>query len=126
MERIDTRIERVRVEIEGRQYALAEKTVGLAKELIETRRKLGSAPGYRLWMAELRLLLGRRAVKRLFPHGDKENIDRMQRIHGGVMRAFEHNAMCAEEERLLAALREICSAGDLPVISRADAQGREA
>lgn len=126
MERIDTRIDRVRVEIEGREYALAEKTVERAEALIEARRKLRSAPGYRLWLAELRILLGKRAVKRLFPHGDRENIDRMQRIHGGVMRAFEHNAVRTEEERLLAALREICRAGDLPSISREDAQGRGA
>ena len=77
-------------------------------------------------MAELRILLGRRAMKKLFTAGEKENLDRMQRIHDGVLRAFEHNAAQIEEERLLEALRELCRAGGLPVISREDAQGREA
>ena len=126
MKRIDTEIDRVRVEIEGRVYALAEKTIAVAEALRTVRRKYRDAPGYRLWKAELKVLLGKRAVKKLFADGDRENLDRMQRIHGGVLRAFEYNAVQAEEEKLLATLRELCRAGDVPLISREDAQGREA
>ena len=126
MMRIGTKVDRVRVEIEGRTYALAEKTIAVADALCAVRRKYRDAPGYRLWMAELRILLGKRAVKKLFTDGEKENLDRMQRIHDGVLRAFEHNAAQVEEDRLLAALRELCRVGDVPLISRSDAQGREA
>lgn len=123
--RIETKIERVRVEIEGRVYALAEKTIAVAEGLRRARKKYRDAPGYRLWMAELKILLGKRAVKKLFTHGEGENLDRMQRIHDGVLRAFEHNAAQIEEEHLAAALRELCRAGDIPLISRGDAQERE-
>ena len=126
MMQIGTEIDRVRVEIEGRVYALTEKTIAVAEALCAARKKYRDAPGYRLWMAELKILLGKRAVKRLFTEGERENLDRMQRIHNGVLRAFEHNAAQIEEERLAAALRELCRAGDVPVISRGDAQGREA
>ena len=125
MMQIETKIDRVRVEIEGRTYALAEKTVAVAEALYRVRKKYRDAPGYRLWLAELRILLGRRAMKKLFTAGEKENLDRMQRIHDGVLRAFEHNAAQIEEERLLEALRQLCRAGDVPLITREDAQGRE-
>ena len=92
MMRIGTKIDRVRVEIEGRVYALAEKTIAVAGALQHARKKYRSAPGYRLWLSELRILLGKRAVKKLFTDGERENLDRMQRIHDGVLRAFEHNA----------------------------------
>ena len=125
MIQIDTKIDRVRVEIEGRVYALAEKTIAVAEALRAARKKYRDAPGYRLWMADLKILLGKRAVKRLLTAGEKENLDRMQRIHDGVLRAFEHNADRTEEDALLTALRELCRAGETPVISRSDAQGRE-
>ena len=125
MMQIETKIDRVRVEIEGRVYPLAEKTIGVAEALCRVRKKYRDAPGYKLWMAELKVLLGRRAVKKLFTDGEKENLDRMQRIHDGVLRAFEHNAAQIGEEHLAAALRELCRAGDVPLISRGDAQERK-
>ncbi|MDO5323438.1 MAG: hypothetical protein Q4G06_05415 [Clostridia bacterium] len=125
MKRIETKIDRVCVEIEGRVYVLAEKTIAVAEALRHVRRKYRDAPGYRLWLAELRILLDKRAMNKLFSYGDRENLDRMQRIHGGVLRAFEYNAAQMEEERLAAALRQLCRAGEAPVISRSDAQERE-
>ena len=126
MKRIDTEIERVCVEIEGQVFPLAEKTISLAERLRAVRRKYRDAPGYRLWMAELRLLLGRRAVKRLFSDGDRENLDRMQRIHAGVLRAFEHNSEQMEDAQLMEMLRMLCQEAGLPLISRGDVQEREA
>ena len=125
MKRIETKIDRVCVEIEGRVYVLAEKTIAVAEALRHARKKYRDAPGYRLWMAELRILLGKRAMKKLFSDGERENLDRMQRIHDGVLRAFEYNAAQMEEERMAAALRELCRAGEAPVISRSDVQERE-
>lgn len=125
MKKIDTRIDRVCVEIEGQRFLLKEKTIGLAERLRTVREKYRNAPGYRLWMAELRILLGRRAVKRLFTHGDRENLDRMQRIHAGVLRAFEHNAEQTEDGQLMEMLRMLCREAGLPMISRGDVQERE-
>ena len=107
--KIDSKIDRVRVEIEGRLYPLAEKTRAVADALIAARKRLRRAPEYRLWQAELRILLGRRAMARLFRSGSRENLDRMQRIHSGVLRAFEHNAEAVNSERLLDALMHACA-----------------
>lgn len=121
--RIDTGIRRIRVEIEGRQYALAEKTERVADALISRRRQLRRAPEYRLWRAELRILLGRGALRRIFPAGKRENLDRMQRIHAGVLRAFEYNAQVLEGEQLLSALLQ--GGADERVVRRGDGSGDE-
>ena len=98
--RIETKIDSVRVEIEGRVYALAEKTIAVAEALRRVRRKYRDTPGYRLWLAELRVLLGKRTVKKLFTDGERENLDRMQRIHDGVLSAFDYNANKLREDRI--------------------------
>ncbi len=116
MQRIDTHIDRIIVEIEGQEYALAEKTVKVAEALVEARRKLRDAPEYKLWRAELKILIGKCALRRLFRSGEEENLDRMQRIHAGVLRAFEHNAELVE--------RECMDAGET-VFHRSDARTSE-
>lgn len=103
MERICTEVMPAMVEIDGREYELAEKTVALAEELLAVQRKAIGKPEYVLWLAELEILLGKGAVKKLFSKGKKENLDRMQQIHAGVCRAFERNA--SEIERAQAGER---------------------
>lgn len=98
MERINTEVDQIVVEIDGEEYAVAPKTVGIADQLAAARRKCDGKPEYRLWLAELEILLGKDAVKTLFVSGNDENIDRMQMIHAGVFRAFEHNADAVEAE----------------------------
>lgn len=119
--KIESKIDRVRVEIEGRLYPLAEKTKAVADALIAARKRLRRAPEYRLWQAELRILLGRRAMARLFRSGPRENLDRMQRIHSGVLRAFEHNAEAVNSERLLDVLMHACADSAEPGASCAGA-----
>ncbi len=95
--RIDTEVDRVFVEIEGSEYEVAEKTVAVADALIDAAARCDGKPQYRLWIAELEVLLGADAVRRLFPDGKRENIDRMQRIHAGVLEAFEYNSRAVQE-----------------------------
>ena len=95
--RIDTEVDHVFVEIEGAEYEVAPKTVAVADALIDAAARCDGKPQYRLWLAELEVLLGADAVRRLFPDGKRENIDRMQRIHAGVLEAFEYNSRAVQE-----------------------------
>lgn len=92
MECIDTAVERAAVMIEGTEYPVAEKTVAVVEKLLAAQHDCAGKPEYRLWLAELEVLLGKPAVKALFRDGKRENIDRMQAIHAGVCAAFERNS----------------------------------
>lgn len=92
MERINTDVMQIYVEIDGEEYAVAPKTVDIADRLTDAARKCDGKPEYRLWLAELEVLLGKDAVKALFVSGGAENIDRIQMIHAGVCRAFNRHA----------------------------------
>ena len=98
MNYINTEIQPVVVEIEEKEYPVAEKTVEIADKLAEAAKKCAGQPEYKMWMAELEVLIGKAAVRELFTAGKKENIDRMHRIHAGVIRAFDHNAQTLQEE----------------------------
>ena len=92
MKTIDTYIEETSVEIEGKVYEVAAKTVDIAEKLMEAGRRMSGQPEYKLWLAEMEIILGKAAVKELFNGGKKENIDRMFMIYSGVLEAFEYNA----------------------------------
>lgn len=96
--RIDTDIERVRIEIEGEEYEVAPKTVAVADALIDAAARCDGKPEYKQYLADLEVLLGADAVRRLFPDGKRENIDRMQRIHAGVLEAFDYNNRAVQEQ----------------------------
>lgn len=98
MERINSDVAQIYVEIDGVEYAVAPKTVSVAEQLIALQRKCEGKPMYKLWLAELEVLLGREAVRELFVSGGDENIDRIQRIHTGVCRAFDTHADAIEAE----------------------------
>ena len=99
MERINTEIMDVIVEIDGEEYAVALKTVAVAEQLQDAAKKHVGKPQYKLWLAELEILLGRDAVKQLFHSGANENIDRIERIHAGVLAAFDANSTALETEK---------------------------
>ena len=98
--RINTKIERVNVEIDGKTYELAEKTVGIAEKLRDAAMNCYGMPEYRLWLKEIEILLGTDAVEELFRDGNDENLDRMERIHDGVLSAFDYNSAKMREEHL--------------------------
>ena len=100
MNRINTEIDHIVVEINDKEYPVAEKTIEVAEKLIDAAKRMDGQPEYKLWMAELEILLGKPAVRELFPNGKKENIDRLYRIHAGVLEAFEYNSEAVEAEKL--------------------------
>lgn len=124
--RIDTDIDHVRVEIDGEEYAVAEKTIATAEALSDAAQRCEGKPVYRLWLAELEVLLGADAMRNLFHDGKRENIDRIQRIHAGVWEAFDKNGravlerkaqlQCAQLEPMTDYLRQLES------VLRADAK----
>ena len=98
MVRIDTDVPEIIVEIEDKEYSLAPRNVEVMEKLAEAERVNMGKPIYRLWLAELEIILGKAACKELFTSGRAENVDRLQMIYAGVSRAFQHtdNAITAE------------------------------
>lgn len=101
MIRIDTDIPEITVEIEDKEYPLAPRTVEIMDRLDAAEKEYMGKPLYKLWMAELEILLGKEACRELFTAGKSENVDRLQAIYAGVSRAF-----LMKDEELSAGKRE--------------------
>jgi len=86
--RIDTEVPQVIVEIEDNEYVLAPRTVETCEKLMQVEKDNMGKPLYRLWLAELEIMLGKPACRTLFKDGRKENVDRLQMIYAGVAKAF--------------------------------------
>lgn len=67
----------VTVNIEGREYALAERTERTEKELRELESRVQSDTQYESDLALIRILIGENAVSELFPNGEDENLNRL-------------------------------------------------
>ena len=113
MKVIDTYINDMSVEIDGNTYKVAENTIDTVEKLRDATRRMDGQPEYKLWIAEMEVLLGKEAVKELFPNGRKENIDRMYRIYCGVIEAFEYNAEQVNAEKLEAQQDKIAGVTDM-------------
>lgn len=99
MFKIDTTdIAPIIVEIEGNEYPIAAKTVEVLDKLKAAQEACDGLMQHHLWLAELRVLMGSAAVETLFTNGAKENVDRLYRIHAGVVNAFEHHAVNTEKQ----------------------------
>ena len=99
MIRIDSDVQDVIVEIDDREYTLAERTIETFERLLSAEREYLGKPGYQLWQAELEILLGKTAFREIFPDGKKTNLDRLQRIYVGVANAFNHVQEELDESR---------------------------
>ncbi|MEA4899327.1 MAG: hypothetical protein VB115_13955 [Christensenellaceae bacterium] len=99
--RIDPDIKPVVVEIDDKEYAVAAKTVDIAEKLqkAEETAVKTAKPQFELWLQHLEILLGRAAVRELFPGGKNENLDRMEAIYYGVLDAFNYNGREARSAR---------------------------
>lgn len=92
MTRIDSETQNTIVEIDGKEYPLAPRTIEIADKLIEIEESYRAKPAYRMWLEELRIMLGDAAYMELFHSGKAENIDRVQMIYYGVAKAFNRVA----------------------------------
>jgi hypothetical protein len=113
MKTIDTYINEMSVEIDEKVYAVAAKTIETAEKLMDAAKRMDGQPEYKLWLAEMEVLLGKAAVKEIFPNGRKENLDRMYRIYCGVIEAFEYNAEQVNSEKLEAQQDKIAGVTDM-------------
>ena len=99
--RIDTEIRPVIVEIDGKEYDVAPKTVELLEKLRhaeDTAVKAGKMR-YEMEIEQLEILLGRQAVRELFSAGKRENVDRVDAIYYGVLDAFDASSRERREAR---------------------------
>lgn len=101
MIRIDTEVPEIIVEIEDKEYVLAPRNVDVMEKLAEAERTNMGKPVYKLWLAELEIILGKEACRELFTAGRLENVDRLQMIYAGVAKAFQHT-----DDAVAAASRE--------------------
>ena len=99
--RIETEINPVVVEIDGKEYEVAAKTVGTAEKMkaAEDSAIRAKKAQYEMWLAQMEVLIGRAAVKELFPNGKGENLDRMEAIFYGIVDAFNYNGREARTAR---------------------------
>ena len=99
--RIDTEIRPVIVEIDGKEYDVAPKTVELLEKLrgVEDAAVKAGKMRHEMEMEQLELLLGRQAVRELFSAGKKENVDRVDAIYYGVLEAFDASSRERREAR---------------------------
>lgn len=111
--RINTEIENIIVEIDDSEYEVTPKTIEIAENLADAQRRCKGKPEYMMWLAELEVLLGKPAVQELFCSGRQENIDRIQRIHAGVLRAFEYNSDVLSSEKVERATRNLAPVSDV-------------
>ena len=111
---IDTEIRPVIVEIGDKEYPVAPKTVDIAEKLhkAEDAAIKSKKLAYEMWREHLEILLGRTAVKEIFPGGKAENLDRMEAIYTGVMDAFNFNGREQREARTDAAVAEAKAVSD--------------
>lgn len=69
------------LEINGKDYPLAQRTGALEKRIIaEHDKRLGTMTEYEQYKIIISLLLGESAFAELFPHGEDESLDLMAQV----------------------------------------------
>ncbi len=86
---IDTEVRNVIVTIDGVDYPVRERTEETEELLREHDRRAATATQYESDISLLEILLGKDAVKDLFPKGKKESLLRLHKIARGVIDAYE-------------------------------------
>ena len=107
---IDTEVRNVIVTIDGEDYPVRARTEETEELLREHDRRAATATQYESDITLLEILLGKDAVKKLFPNGKKESLLRLHKIARGVIDAYEYemNEMeKAEIEKQLAQWEEV-------------------
>lgn len=106
---INTDVAKIVVEIDDNEYELADRTIELMKKLVKIEED--SVASGRLepekQLDQLQLLMGKEAVRKVFPKGQKENADRLNAIYYGVIQAFDTNAARVRAESAQARREEL-------------------
>lgn len=106
---INTDVAKIVVEIDDNEYELADRTIELMKKLVKIEED--SVASGRLepekQLDQLQLLMGKEAVRKVFPKGQKENADRLNAIYYGVIQAFDTNAARVRAENAQARREEL-------------------
>ena len=77
------------VRIDGEEYEIAARTPETDKKLQTHNERIDQMTSYEASMNLCKILLGDDAVKKIFPNGDKENLNRMYFIAKGVDDAYQ-------------------------------------
>lgn len=91
MEIIDYQPKEVIVSIGGNEYTVAPRTEKTERALREIETGAKGLSQYESDTAVIRILLGDKAVKEIFPLGENENLDRLYSIASQVLRAYRIN-----------------------------------
>lgn len=93
----------VSVEIEGAEYPVAKKTIRTDRQLTALLERFqankDTIKPYEIWLEAISILLGEDVRATLFTAGENENLDRMEAIYWGVLRAYSRNRRDMEQER---------------------------
>lgn len=88
----------VAVIIDGNEYLLPERTEKLEKQLKSHDSKIRSVSQYDSDYDLVKIMLGMEAVKKIFPKGEDENLDRMHFITTKIVEAYYAEYRAIEEE----------------------------
>ena len=110
------------VRIDGEEYKVATRTPEIDRKLQEHNDKLDNMSSYEASMNLCKILLGDEAVKKIFPNGEKENLNRMYFIAKGVDEAYqeEYQEMRDKEFEETLAKMDKLSERTKPVIEMID------
>jgi hypothetical protein len=77
------------VRIDGEEYKVAERTAEVDRKLQNHNDNLDTMTSYEASLNLCKILLGDDAVKKIFPKGERENLNRMYYIAKAVDNAYQ-------------------------------------
>lgn len=103
---IDTEVRGVVVTIDGVDYPVRDRTEETEELLREHDRRAATSTQYESDINLLEILLGKDAVKALFPNGKKESLLRLHKIARGVVDAYEYEMNEMEKDDIEKQLKQ--------------------
>ena len=119
---IDTEVRKVTVTIDGKDYPVRDRTEETEELLREHDRRAATATQYESDISLLEILLGKEAVKELFPNGKRESLLRIHKIARGVIGAYTYEMDEMEKAEMEKQLKQWEDVGERtkPVIELLD------
>lgn len=88
----------IKVSIDDVEYTVPERTERLEKQLKAHDEKIKSVSQYQSDYDLVKIILGNDAVKKIFPKGEDENLDRMHFIVTKLMEVYYQNYQQLEKQ----------------------------